>query len=120
VDPTGLDCELVGAGGSEVPCGGDYCPPELEFWCYDPFGGFGGDVGGGGSPGGGAPLPSQPPNTGQLPMGNSFLGFNLFCSGHNIYTGPIPNPTPQPSVWSCALYFLNSNLGNLGAFATND
>lgn len=63
---------------------------------------------------GGAP-PSSGGSVGS-PVANDFLGFNLFCSGHTINTGPFPNPSTQPSAWSCALYFLQWQLGNLGVF----
>lgn len=127
VDPLGLDlaepCFLDDCGG-DGGGGYGYCPPERENCdpgCDPIFGCDPGGYGGGAPPNsGGGPTSSGPPTAGgDPPIGNNFLGFNLFCSGHNVYTGPIPNPTPQPSVWSCVLYFLNWNLGKIGAFATN-
>ena len=139
VDPLGLCSEDVGggdcSGGMDWGGGGGgsytdtgYCSPKYPY-CGDPppfppigvGGGGGGSVGGGSAepPAAPSPVPSPTNPNGPPSFGNNFIGFNLFCSGHTISTGPLPSPNAQPGAWSCALYFLQWQLGSLGTFLTS-
>lgn len=91
-----------------------------EFLPFVPLKGSGG--GGGGNSGGSGNSQGTGSGGNSVPLGNSFLGFNLFCAGHTINTGPLPPFGPlqvsNPSALSCALFFLKWNLG-LVDFLTN-
>jgi RHS repeat-associated protein len=124
IDPSGLNlrapCELFGNDGCDPSGGGG---SGCDMW-MNPLcgwggggpgwggGGPGGGGGSGGSGGGGAPPSSGGSGSGS-PVGNNLLGFNLFCAGHTVNTGPFPSPSAQPSAWNCALYFLQWQLGTL-------